>query len=122
MARILVVEDDPEIRELLRDTLRHEQHEVECAGDGVEAVECYRRWPADLVILDIIMPRKEGIETILELRADDPDVKIIAISGGGRIGADSYLSIARRVGARETFSKPLDRREVLTAVRGLVSA
>jgi DNA-binding NarL/FixJ family response regulator len=67
------------------------------------------------------MPEKEGLETIQELRRDDPDIKIIAISGGGQIGPADYLDVARRFGAKRTFSKPFNRKELLEAVDELLA-
>lgn len=120
MGRIMVVEDDKAVRELLREILKRAGHEVIAAGNGKEAIALYQDTPADLVITNILMPEKEGLETIQEMRRDDPDIKIIAISGGGQIGPADYLEIARRFGARRTFSKPFDRKELLAAVDELL--
>ncbi len=120
MGRIMVVEDDKAVRELLREILKRAGHEVIAAGNGKEAIALYQDTPADLIITNILMPEKEGLETIQEMRRDDPDIKIIAISGGGQIGPADYLEIARRFGARRTFSKPFDRKELLAAVDELL--
>ncbi len=120
MGRIMVVEDDKAVRELLREILKRAGHEVIAARNGKEAIALYQDTPADLVITNILMPEKEGLETIQEMRRDDPDIKIIAISGGGQIGPADYLEIARRFGARRTFSKPFDRKELLAAVDELL--
>jgi DNA-binding NtrC family response regulator len=120
MGRIIVVEDDKSVRELLREILKRVGHEVVDAGNGKEAIALYKSAPADLVITNILMPEKEGLETIQELRRQDPDVKIIAISGGGQIGPADYLEVARRFGAMRTFSKPFDRKELLKAVDELL--
>ena len=120
MGRIMVVEDDKAVRELLREILKRAGHEVIAARNGKEAIALYQETPADLVITNILMPEKEGLETIQEMRRDDPDIKIIAISGGGQIGPADYLEIARRFGARRTFSKPFDRKELLAAVDELL--
>jgi CheY-like chemotaxis protein len=122
MGRILIVEDDASVRELLREILRRAGHEVVAAVNGKEAISLHRKSPADLIITNILMPEKEGLETIQELRRDDPDVKIIAISGGGQIGPADYLEVARRFGAMRTFSKPFDRKELLKAVDELLEA
>lgn len=119
MPRVLVVDDDDDVRELLRQMLERAGYEVSAAADGRQGIAEYRRSAADLIVLDIVMPEKEGLETIMELRRDDPEVKIIAISGGGRIGPQSYIEVARALGAQRTFSKPLDRKDFLAAVREL---
>jgi len=90
------------------------------AADGIEGLEIYRQEPTDLVITDLIMPEKEGIETIIELKRDFPEVKIIAMSGGGRIEPESYLNIAQKLGALQTLTKPFDRKELLEAVHNLL--
>ena len=120
MGRIMVVEDDPSVRELLREILKRAGHDVIAAGNGKEAIALYKKSPADLIITNILMPEKEGLETIQELRRENPDIKIIAISGGGQIGPADYLEIARRFGAMRTFSKPFDRKELLKAVDELL--
>jgi len=121
MARILVVDDDKEVREMLRQMLERAGYEVVDACDGNVALKLYREQPTDLIITDLIMPNKEGIETIMELRRDFPDVKIIAISGGGRIGPKDYLSSAKMLGARRILAKPLDRPKLLKAIEELLN-
>jgi CheY-like chemotaxis protein len=120
MGRILVVEDDKAVRDLLREILERAGHEVIDASNGQEAITLYKENPADLVITNILMPEKEGLETIQELRRDDADIKIIAISGGGQIGPADYLDVARRFGAKRTFSKPFNRKDLLKAVDELL--
>lgn len=119
MPRVLVVDDDAEVRETIRQMLERTGYEVTTAADGKRGLARYREDPADLVVLDIVMPEKEGLETIMELRKSYPEVKIIAISGGGRIGPQSYIEVARALGAQRSFAKPLDRKEFLAAVRDL---
>jgi len=113
---ILVIDDDETIREILRAILEREGYRVLEAPDGGEGLKQFTETPTDLVITDLIMPGKEGIETIRDLRRKFPDVKIIAVSGGGRIGPDSYLKMAKGVGALRTLSKPFDRLALLKAV------
>ena len=120
MARILVVDDESSIRILLRAMLERKGHEVDEAFDGNEATKRIRANPPDLIITDLIMPDKEGIETIMELRRDFPDMKIIAMSGGGIIGAREYLRMAKSVGAHRTFKKPFEMGEFLQAVGDLL--
>jgi len=114
---ILVIDDDENIRLLLRAILEPEGYRVLEASDGDKGVKEYQKNPTDLVITDLIMPGKEGIETIRDLRREFPNVKIIAVSGGGRIGPDSYLKMAKGVGALCTLSKPIDRSGLLDAVK-----
>jgi len=120
MASILVVDDDPQVREVFKRTLEAHGHQVKEAGDGRAAVASYREKPADLVILDIIMPEQDGLETILDLRRDFPDAKIIAISGGGRASAQGYLRPAKVLGADRAYSKPLAPHELLAAIEQLL--
>ena len=113
---ILVIDDDENIRLLLRAILEPEGYQILEASDGDKGLKQYQKSPTDLVITDLIMPGKEGIETIRDLRREFPNVKIIAVSGGGRIGPDSYLKMAKGVGALRTLSKPIDRMGLLNAV------
>ena len=94
MARILIIDDDEQVRRYLRKILEAQGHEVVAASDGKLGIELCREEPTDLIITDIFMPEKEGLETIGELRRDYPDVKIIAISGGGRTGNLDFLPLA----------------------------
>jgi len=117
MARILVIDDEPQIRSLLRQMLEREGHDVEDAADGKAGLQLFREHPADLVITDILMPEKEGLETIRELRRDFPDTPAIAISGGGTFDPDLCLNLASKLGASEVIQKPFLKRELLEAVR-----
>ena len=117
MARILVIDDEELVRYTLRAILESADHEVVEAKDGNEGIASCKAHPADLVITDIIMPEKEGMETIIELRHAYPDVKIVAISGGGRIGSSDYLKLAQKLGADEIMPKPFQMDEVLSMVR-----
>jgi CheY-like chemotaxis protein len=119
MARILVVDDEPQMREVLCQALEGRGHIVDQAGDGREAFLRLAEHQPDLVITDLVMPDMEGLETIQALRNKFPALPIIAISGGGRIGPETYLSIAGQFGAERTFAKPFRLAELLTAVREL---
>ncbi|MDM8552269.1 response regulator [Desulfobacterales bacterium HSG2] len=120
MKRILVIDDEEQVRSMLRMTLEDAGYEVEDAPDGDMGVRLFREKPTDVIITDILMPEKEGIETILELRRDFPGIKIIAISGGGRFRSpNTFLTMAEHFGASRIFSKPLRQRELLSAVREL---
>lgn len=116
MARILVIDDEPLVREMLRETLRRAGHDAEIAADGREGLTLYHSHPADIVITDIFMPEQEGLETIRDLRRDDPHVKVIAISGGSPLRNANVLEWAAASGADYTFQKPVDRHELLRAV------
>ncbi len=105
---------------MLRLTLERLGYEVDEAENGVVACRKFRESPFDLTITDIVMPEKEGIGTIIDLRREFPDAKIIAISGGARGGPDIYLDSAERFGAARTFTKPVDPQELLRAVRELL--
>ena len=120
MARILVVDDDELIRKLILKTLERDGYEVFASADGHEVSNLHRRKPADLIITDLFMPEKEGMEIIMEMRRDFPDVKIIAISGAGSLGATQYLEMARMIGATRTLAKPFGQEELLAAVRELL--
>ena len=120
MPRILVVDDDQQVRTMIKLTLERDGYGVTEASDGSEAVKIYQQETFDLVITDIVMPGKEGIETIMELRGLNPGAQIIAISGGGRISPEDYLTWAQRFGVARTFTKPVDRAQLLEAVAELI--
>ena len=120
MANILLVEDEAQLRSMLHLVLEDAGHTVREAGDGAEALVIYRREPADIVVTDLVMPNKEGIEMIIELRRICPDVKVIAMSGGGRNGPQDYLTLAKRLGASLTLTKPFSNQEMLNAVNSLL--
>ena len=96
MARILIIDDEDELRILLRQMLEHAGHEVTEAVNGTEGIELYERDTHELIITDIIMPEMEGVETMLALRRTDPELPIIAISGGGRLDATDFLTMAKK--------------------------
>lgn len=122
MARILLVDDDDALRKALRLTLLKLGHEVLEAHNGNEALHLYAAEPPDLVMTDIIMPEKEGLETILELKRLHPPVKIIAMSGGGRANAIDYLKIARQMGVSKTLNKPFSADAMAAAIRDVLAA
>jgi DNA-binding NtrC family response regulator len=119
MSYILVVDDDTNFRQMLAQTLERAGYRVVEAEDGNVAIKACEVEVPGLVITDIIMPEKEGLETIQELRAKYPEVNIIAMSGGGRISPDSYLPLAKGLGAVKTLQKPFRREEVIKAVQEL---
>src|SRR5215831_11647328 len=106
MTRILLVDDDDVSRSAVQRMLERAGYTVRSTGQGSQAIGLYQAERADLVITDLIMPEKDGLEIIQELRQLDPQVRILAISGGGRVEAEEYLSVARKFGAIEVLPKP----------------
>lgn len=115
--KILIIDDDTRIRNLFRMWLEREGFEVFEAENGMEGVKVQRTKLMDLIICDLIMPVQEGIETITQIKSEYPDVGIIAISGGGKIGPDSYLSVAEHLGAWRVFTKPVDMRLMMATIK-----
>jgi CheY-like chemotaxis protein len=120
MARILLVDDNAELRGLLRLGLEEAGHQVAEAGEGTEALRLYKEAPADLVVCDLFMPGKEGLETIRELRQSG-DVPIIAVSGDGPAGTGSLLRAALLLGAARALEKPFDLTTFLENVRAVLA-
>jgi CheY-like chemotaxis protein len=116
MASVLIIDDDDMVRTMLLRTVTRGGHEAFGARDGVEGVARFREHPADLVITDIFMPNQEGLATIMELRRVTPDLKIIAISGGGARASLDVLPVAEALGAQKTLRKPFTPAEVMEAV------
>jgi DNA-binding response OmpR family regulator len=119
--RILIIDDDEQIRIILQQLMEWAGFEVMAAENGRIAMDLQRKEPADLVITDLIMPEQEGLETISTLKRDFPEIRIIAISGGGRIGPEAYLPAALELGADRVFTKPFDIKAILEAVEELLS-
>jgi YesN/AraC family two-component response regulator len=116
MYNILVVDDEPMIREGLKMALEMEGHKTCTAADGSEALRMINEHKPDLVITDIIMPESDGIEVICTIRDKFPDIKILAISGGGRISAKDHLKIAQQLGASGIMTKPFSTAELVTEI------
>lgn len=117
MASILIVDDEPTARVLFKEMLAGRSHDIRVAENGDEAVAACREKPADLIITDLVMPEKNGIDLILELKKDHPDIRIIAVSGGGGIsGRFEYLPIAKMIGARTVLNKPFSAQVLRDAV------
>lgn len=117
MARILVIDDEQLARFTIREILESAGHEVVEAKNGVEGISLQKSRSFDLVITDIIMPEKEGVETVMELLRDSPALPIIAISGGGRTRNLDFLKIAEQRGAKKILPKPFSEEELLDAVK-----
>ena len=122
MANILLVEDEEQLRSMLKEVLQSAGHLVREAENGKIALNVYAERPAELVITDLIMPEKEGLEIIRELKRGKAKVKIIAISGGGRNDAQDYLDLARRFGADRTIAKPFSNREILEVIEKVLES
>lgn len=118
MAQVLLVEDDIEVREMVRDALERSGHEVTEVSDGNAAIELYRGQPADLVITDMVMEGKNGFKVIEELKKISPEVKIIAMTGWGL----HILPVAYDLGAQRIFEKPFSLEELLQVVNELVGS
>jgi DNA-binding response OmpR family regulator len=116
MQRILLVDDDTALRRLLRLNLTKMGYTVAEASNGKEALAKQESDPVELVLTDLIMPEKEGLETIPELRRKYPQIKIIAMSGGGRGSAANYLKIAKMMGADRVMTKPFSYQELAAAI------
>lgn len=121
MHSVLIIEDDELVMNMLKQTFERAGYDVGTASNGRIGLQLYQCKPYDVVITDLIMPDMEGIETISKLRKGNPDVQVIAISGGGRISPEDYLYLAKKLGAVKTFSKPVDRNELLEAVKELTA-
>jgi YesN/AraC family two-component response regulator len=120
MARVLIIDDEKLARITLRKILENAGHDVAEASNGSEGIAMYRAQPADLVVTDIIMPDKEGVETIIELTRDFPNIRIIAISGGGRTRNLDFLKLAQQYGAKHVLAKPFSQQELLAAVNAVL--
>ena len=121
MAHILIIDDDDQIREMLKIMFEKKGYQVSLAENGAVAINAFMKNPADIILTDIFMPEKEGIEIIMELKELHPDLKIIAMSGGGKVAPEAYLKIAKRLGAEITFTKPVDISKLMNAVEVLVN-
>ena len=119
---VLLVDDDIELLRQLAIAFLRAGHEVQCAVDGEKALAQFDAAAPDAVVIDLIMPVREGIETIIAMRARRPDAKILAISGGLRRSPETFLSMALRLGADAVLPKPFLPSEAVAAVRRLLAA
>ena len=118
--RILIIDDETPVRQTLRENLEECGFEVREAPDGDEGLRSIDlKAPPHIVITDIIMPRKEGLETIIEIRKKFPGIKLLAISGGGRTRTMDFLELAEKLGAHAILPKPIDMDELEQTVRRL---
>ena len=122
MSRVLIIDDDPQLRGMLCRVLERADFDVVEASDGNRGISaCFEHCP-DIVLTDIVMPEKEGIGTIVELRRSFPELPIIAMSGGLRYGAGEYLEAARRLGAVMTLEKPFLPSDVIEAIETVLAS
>ena len=123
MPSILVVDDEQQIRQLIREMLEQAGYHVTEARDGKEALEHYRLAPADVVIMDILMPDQDGLEATTTLRREFPNVKVIAITGGNdMIGILNFLDVATMLGAHRALQKPFEMKTLLDIVQAELQA
>jgi CheY-like chemotaxis protein len=122
MAKVLIIDDDTAVRDALKAVVETAGHEVALAVNGLEGLKALGQFRADVVVTDLLMPVKEGIETIKEMRRKWPDLPVVAISGGGMRGNLNFLEFAQTFGANRVLAKPLEPDVLLQAIRELVSA
>lgn len=121
MKRILIIDDEELTLNLLSQIMEDEGYEVDCAMNGESGLELFRGQKADLVITDMVMPVKDGLKTILELREIDDQVPVIAISGGGAIAKERYLTVAGYMENVHSLPKPFTNKEIVTLVKDLLN-
>jgi len=121
MTRILVIDDEELARFTIREILETADFEVDEAENGRVGIDKQKAAPFDLIITDIIMPEKEGVETIIDLKQEFPDLKIIAISGGGRTRNLDFLKLSERFGAAKILAKPFTEGQLLEAVNDVLA-
>ena len=121
MPRIVLVDDDDLSRATIHQMLERAGYEVQSFANGREAMAAYLSNPADLVVTDLIMPDTDGLELIQELRRQRPGARILAISGGGRVNANEYLTVAQKFGAAGILTKPFSNQELREAVASVLT-
>ena len=120
MKKILIIDDEAPVQKMLKRLLEKNDFSVIQADNGNEGIKKFKEHTPDLIITDLIMPEKEGLETIRELKKIEPNVKIIAISGGGLNDPKMYLDLAGKFGAVKTFSKPVDNDVLLSSIKQIL--
>ena len=120
MAKILIIDDNDDFRSMLHELLARKSYTVFVSEDGEEGLKATRRELPDLVITDIVMPNQDGIGTIMALRNDFPDIRVIAVSGGGIGQPQLYLKMAKELGADAIFTKPFKNKELLETIETLL--
>jgi CheY-like chemotaxis protein len=120
MPGVLLVEDDKELREMLKMSLLRNGFTVMEAENGKDAIVHFKPLITDLVVTDLIMPEEDGLKVVIKLRELKPSIKIIAISGGGKVGPGSYLNLAKALGADAIFSKPFSINDLISKIELLL--
>jgi CheY-like chemotaxis protein len=120
MPGVLIVEDDKELREMLKMSLQRRGFAVQEAENGKEAISHFKPSLTDLVVTDLIMPEEDGLKVVIKLRELKPAIKIIAISGGGKVGPGSYLNLAKALGADAIYSKPFSIKDLIVKIEQLL--
>ena len=120
MAVVLIIDDDEMIVESLSVLLQNEGYDVLSSSNGKNGLKLLGKNRIDVVITDIIMPDKDGIETIREIKKTYRNTKIIAMSGGGKIAAKEYLTFVKQLGVRHTLSKPFEKEQILSALEAVL--
>ncbi len=119
MVHVLVADDEDAVRSVIVGALRRAGYDVAEARNGREAVEHFKAASADIVLMDLLMPIKDGIEALMEIRRVAPTAKIIAMSGGGRIAASDYLVWAQAIGVNRTLEKPFSLTDLIAVIEEL---
>lgn len=119
--RVLVVDDNPDMRSFVKIVLERAGFEAQVAADGQRALELQREHPADVLITDIFMPERDGIELIQQFKSMFRQVKIIAMSGGGQVSRKDYLPVAADLGAEAVLQKPFSAETLLKTLQDLVA-
>jgi DNA-binding response OmpR family regulator len=122
MPGVLIVEDDKELREMLRLSLSRRNFTVFEADNGKSAIAHFKPTITDLVVTDLIMPEEDGLKVVIKLRELKPSIKIIAISGGGKVGPGSYLNLAKALGADAIYSKPFSINDLIAKIEQLLES
>ena len=122
MSRVLIIDDEPAVRAVLQLMLHGHGHEVWTASTGQEGVHCASAEDPDVIVCDLFMPGKNGVETIRELRRDFPDIRVIAMSGGGQHGQTDLLRVARGLGIAAVLLKPFCMADVSNVMRAALNS
>ncbi|MCP9450858.1 MAG: response regulator [Nitrospira sp.] len=123
MPSVLVIDDDDQIRRMIREALEQAGYVVQEACGGEEGLKRYRASPTDVVLMDILMPDQDGLESILALRQEFPSARVIAMTGGSdMIGIMNFLDVAKMLGACRTIQKPFELQTLLAAVAAEINA
>jgi two-component system, cell cycle response regulator CpdR len=122
MPGVLIVEDDKELREMLKMSLLRSGFTVMEAENGKDAIAHFKPLVTDLVVTDLIMPEEDGLKVVIKLRELKPSIRIIAISGGGKVGPGSYLNLAKALGADAIYSKPFSIKDLISKIENLLDS